>query len=287
MFSGLAIGDERNGERIVQAKALIYCTLPQRLCEVQSVTRVARTSPSERMRVTFSSVDPHVAIAFGADRALLGWIQTRGFRDGIVSLESLTDFFRAFGLARGGREYRTFRERLRRLECLSLTLHLETPQEDARVYLHPVRATRMPRATSVLGPASPAPLVHSRGRYGFELNGDFHAYLRQNPVPLPLSLLRHFHNRPKAWDLAVFVLYRCFAARVPSVVPWADLLSQMSSEDHYPRRLKHSLAQILAEIRLVYPDFPVRFLPGFHGLHVEPWGVRGSSLRISEKDSRR
>jgi hypothetical protein len=72
-------------------------------------------------------------------------------------------------------------------------------------------------------------------------------------------------------DFAQFVLFRSFSASTPSVVPWNELLSQMASQDGYPRRLKLTLQLVLGEIRLVYRDFPAEFLPGFQGLQILPW----------------
>lgn len=90
-------------------------------------------------------------------------------------------------------------------------------------------------------------------------------------MPLPLPVMRVFHNSPKAWDFASFVLYRSFAARTSSVIPWGDFLQQIASEDSAHRRLKASLGEVLAHIRVIYPDFPPRFLPGRQGLLIEPW----------------
>jgi hypothetical protein len=187
--------------------------------------------------VTFTALDPGHPLPYGADRALLGWIQTRGYEDRFITFHSLTNFFDAFGLSRSGRDYARFRERLARLLGLAVT----------------------------------PPLLLVRSRYGFELDPDFHAYLRTNPVPLPLPLMRLFHNRPQAWDFASFVLYRCFAARAASVVPWSELTEQMASTDRYPRRLKANLRQVLQEVRVVYPGFPAHFLPGWQGLAVARW----------------
>ena len=87
--------------------------------------------------------------------------------------------------------------------------------------------------------------------------------------------MRRFRSQPKAWDFAQFVLFRSFSASAPSVVPWNELLSQMASQDGYPRRLKLTLGRVLQEIRAVYPDFPVGFLPGFRGLRISPWKPAG------------
>jgi hypothetical protein len=261
--------------RIVQAKALILCSLPYLRTAERSVLRTARISRTTRLSVTFTSIDENVPVAFGADRALLGWIQTRGYDDGFVSFNSLTEFFRAFGLSQSGREYLRFRERLRRLESLSITVRLDTDEEAARVNLQPIKKSFTPRtsreARERLAQETAPQLMLVKSRYGFQLDPDFWEYLKANPVPLPLALMRLFHNRPKAWDLTAFVLYRSYAARTPSVVPWQELLNQMGSTDRYPHRLKATFTTVLDEIRVVYPTLGARFLRGFGGLQIEPW----------------
>ena len=47
-------------------------------------------------------------LPFGADRALLGWIQTQAYTDGFIEFASLRAFLGAFGLSDGGVQYRRF-----------------------------------------------------------------------------------------------------------------------------------------------------------------------------------
>ena len=83
--------------------------------------------------------------------------------------------------------------------------------------------------------------------------------------------MRLFHNRPQSWDFASFVIYRCFASRSASIIPWSELTEQMASTDSYPRRLKAHLNRVLQEVRVLYPGFPAQFLPAWQGLSVAPW----------------
>jgi hypothetical protein len=45
----------------------------------------------------------------------------------------------------------------------------------------------------------------------------------------------------------------------------------MASSDRSHSRLKQRLANVLRQIAVVYPGFPVRFLSAFSGLRIEPW----------------
>lgn len=245
------------------------CTLPTQPTPLRSVTRTAWLGRGTRLQVTFTSVDEGVPLAFGADRALLGWLQTRAFADGTVDLDTLTDYFRDFGLGASGREYRQFRLRLRRLESLAITISLVSAEAESRVRLHPLKRSFLPRPID--GREGAGAFLERKG-YGFALDPDFWHHLRANPVPLPLRLMRRFHNRPQAWDFASFALYRTYAAKSPSVVPWADLLAQLGCEDRSPYRLRGSLARVLEEVRAFDPSFPGRLRPGLGGLWVAPRG---------------
>jgi hypothetical protein len=260
-------------ERLVQARALMLCNLPYHRSDLRSVTRVARVGRQATLRVTFTSIDEGVPLAFGADRALLGWIQTRAYRDGFVAFNSLGDFFRDFGLGSSGRDYQRFRDRLRRIESLAITIRLDSPADESRVRLVPLKKARLPKDTGAEALTGPTPMIRSH-RYGFELDPDFWGHLRKNPVPLPLPLMRLFHSRPMAWDLASFVVYRTYVAQSPSVVPWADILAQLGSADSNPRRLRSRLDRIIREICVAFPGFPSRFLPGYGGLRIEPWKAK-------------
>ena len=240
------------------------------------MTRKARIGLDTRMSVTFTSVDPAVPLPFGADRALFAWMQTEALHGGTVDFGALNQYLEAFRLGSSGREYRVAHERLRRLESLSMTIRVESPDTEEVAHLHPLkRAKKSRQVEAACKRRVSASLAVRRGRFGLELDPEFWQHLKSHPVPLPLGLMRQFHNRPQAWDFAAFLFYRSFAARSPSVVPWNDLVAQLGARDSFPRRLKASLARVLREIWVVFPGFPPRFLPGFQGLAVEPWRHRG------------
>jgi hypothetical protein len=46
--------------------------------------------------------------------------------------------------------------------------------------------------------------------------------------------MRAFKNSPQGWDFASFVLYRSYAARSRSVLPWPALIEQLGCEDARP-----------------------------------------------------
>jgi hypothetical protein len=245
--------------------------------------RQARLGRRSYVPVFFSALDPRQPLPFGADRALLGWIQTLALQGGpTVRFDRLSEFFRAFGLASSGREYRIFRERLARLCGLSITVRLSAEDGDRQLSMIPIKKSFTPsggdEARTLLCSEASQLLLVPRS-YGLELDPDFYQYLCEHPVPLPLPIMRLFHNSPKAWDFAQIVLYRSYAASTACVMTWPELLDQMSSEDTALSRLKATLRQVLREIQTVYPGFPARFLPARQGLRIEPWRPPTASSR--------
>jgi hypothetical protein len=223
---------------LLAAKALVFCGFPLQPSPLTSIAREAQLGAGTHLTVYFSTTEPGVPIPYGADRALLAWITTLTYDTGFVTFTSLTDFFEAFQLARSGVQYQRFEQRLQRLLSLSLSVVLKTPTGTVRLNMRP-----------------PA----------------FHEYLRDNPVVLPLMLMRRFHARPLFWDAASYLLYRCWSARTKSRITWNQVRRQLASVDQHDRRLVQSLNRVAEEIRLDYPNFPAVVEAGTHDLIVAPF----------------
>jgi hypothetical protein len=277
--------DEPPGLRILlQPKPLILTGLPYRRDDSRrEVTRVARTGTASCLRVTYIATDSRHPLPYGTDRSLLAWITTKAFQDRSVRFSAIADYFRAFGLDRGGRSYLLFRERFQRIA--NLAIRIEQIEDGTR---HVRRLFLIPSACEPLELSrGPTERLDRRllayGRYGFHLDREFWSYLKATRVPTPVALLRAFHHSPLRWDFAQLVLYRSFASKSAAVVPWHALVEQLGTEDRDHRRLKWQLEGALATIRLHQPSFPARFLPSLRGLLIEPWrpAPSGGAIRRS------
>ncbi len=270
-------GDTRlsRSELLVQAKGLLLCTLPLRRSTATRLQRRARIGQRDEILVTFTAIDPRVALPFGADRALLAWIQTRAFRDGYILFDDLGDFLASFGLNSSGANYARFKQRLERIANLVVQVRVTGSEIDI-TNAPPIERAVFPdtpaarRSFTVPDSAGGDHVLQPR-RYGLQLSRSFHRYLCQSPIPLPLPLLRRFHDKPLAWDLASLTVWRCYVANRPSVIPWESLVEHLGTHDRDRSQLKRSLARILDRIRCSYPGFPVRFLPRYRGLAIFPW----------------
>jgi hypothetical protein len=264
---------------LLAAKALVFCGFPLQPSPSTTITREAQIGADTHLTVYFSTTEPGVPLPFGADRALLSWITTLTYDTGFVTFSSLTDFFEAFRLARSGVQYRRFEERLQRLLSLSLSVILKTPTGIVRLNMRPLQKAYTPRdgyeARKLLAAENDSGqlslLPSDLKRYGIVLDPAFHEYLRNNPVVLPLPLMRRFHNRPLFWDAASYLLYRCWSARTLSRISWKQVRRQLASVDQHDRRLVQSLNRVALEIRADYPKFPAFVEAGSHDLIVAPF----------------
>ncbi len=262
-------------ELLVQAKGLLLCTLPLRSTLATRLHRRARIGESDEILVTFAAVNPQIALPFGADRALLAWIQTRAFRDGYILFDTLNDFFSSFHLNSSGANYERFKQRLERIANLTIQVRVTGADIDI-TNAPPVERAIFPdtpanrRQLHVLGPDGREQILQPK-RYGLQLSRSFHRYLCESPIPLPLELLRCFHDKPMAWDLASLTLWRCFVASQASFIPWRSLVEHLGSHDRDRKQLKRTMNRIIDRIRLSYPSFPARFLPRYQGLEIQPW----------------
>ncbi len=269
---------------LIQAKGLMLCTLPLKRTAATRLRRRARIGQTDEILVTFTAIDPRIALPFGADRALLAWIQTRAFRHGYLLFDNLNDFLRCFGLNSSGANYSRFKQRLERIANLVIQVRVNGSEIDI---------TNAPPIERAVFPDTPLPgrqlhfadpdgreQILRPKRYGLQLSRSFHRYLRDSPIPLPLDLLRRFHDKPIAWDLASLTIWRCYAANRASVIPWDSLIEHLGSRNRDRKHLKRSLGRVLDQIRNAYPGFPARFLPRYQGLAIEPWRLPPSASEL-------
>jgi hypothetical protein len=194
-----------------------------------------------------------------------------------VRFDSLTSFFDAFHLGRSGSEYRRFSQRLERLLSLSLTFVLRTPEGEHHSNMPPLNDAFTPRdgvEARRLLVAEHAPQLtflesDSRATESSSIRNSTPTCARTTSGSLPL--MRRFHSRPLFWDVASFLLYRCYAARLPGRVAWRLVRRQLASVDGHDRRLAHTLNKVADEIRLEYRDFPAKVEHHTHDLLVAPW----------------
>jgi hypothetical protein len=267
-------------DKLIVARPLLLCQLPYRSSTEPFVVSRSQLGPTDTIETRYSASNaPETPLPFGADRALLGYVQTRGITDGVITLGALTEYFSAFGIQPNGKAYRAFYASLERLRYLHVMVTRRGPSHDDRAEkrtlgLTPLQGVYTPDSPADLPDAKSDPLQIRlfRARYALTLDPAFHALIQREPIVLPLPLLRAFRNAPRSYDFAAWATWRSCAAQRASRMSCAQFHAEFdASNDTNPYRLEAAFRQVLEEIRVVYPDFPMLMLPRRRGLLIEPW----------------
>mgnify|MGYP000982060594 CR=1 FL=1 len=199
-------------------------------------------------------------------RLILPWLSTQVVlheadleSDGSLTVElgeSMRDFLRLLDLPYGGRSGRLMREQARRLFGADILF-----SEDRGRSLLGDRRQRMYRM-----PVSQAYELwwdydETEGQQALWgnrvcLSSAFVQSVLTAKIPTDMRALKILSERggPLAMDIYLWLSYRLFVARRPTLVPWEALQAQFGSQTERPRRFKQSFVSKLILISLVYPE---------------------------------
>ena len=248
------------------AQAMILCTLPYSEQLERQITRRARLGDGTYLAVTFTAGAPGVPVPFGADRKLLAWIFDRAIRSGdpFVSWESASEYQREMGIAMGGRANRQLNERFKRVAGLVINIqrHSEGPEHDDVTYparqFSVIEDSWLPPSiagTTIEADERQRTLPELRNRFGVQLNARLFADIRKHNVVLPRDIWREIKGTTQVQDLVFWLIFRCYSARSPTVIPWAALKEQFP-QDSNPWRLRSNTREAIRILRALWP--PVR-----------------------------
>lgn len=199
-------------------------------------------------------------------RLILPWLSTQVVlreadleSDGSLTIElgdSMSDFFRALDIPYGGKSGRLMREQARRLFGADILF-----SEDRGKSLLGDRRQRMYRM-----PVSQAYELWwdydetdgQQALWGNRvcLSSAFVQSVLTAKIPTDMRALKLLSEKggPLAMDIYLWLSYRLFVARRPTLVPWEALQAQFGSQTERPRRFKQSFVSKLILISLVYPE---------------------------------
>lgn len=199
-------------------------------------------------------------------RLILPWLSTQVVlheadleSDGSLSIElgdSMRDFLRLLDLPYGGKQGRLMREQARRLFGADILF-----SEDRGQSLLGDRRQRMYRM-----PVSQAYELwwdydetgEQQALWGNRvcLSNAFVQSVLTAKIPTDMRALKLLSEKggPLAMDIYLWLSYRLFVARRPTLVPWEALQAQFGSQTERPRRFKQSFVSKLILISLVYPE---------------------------------
>ena len=213
------------------------------------------------------SGQPVPAFPYGKyPRLILPWLSTQVVlreadleSDGSLTVElgeSMRDFLKLLDLPYGGKSGRLMREQARRLFGADILF-----SEDRGRSLLGDRRQRMYRM-----PVSQAYELwwdydETEGQQALwgnqvRLSSAFVQSVLTAKIPTDMRALKILSERggPLAMDIYLWLSYRLFVARRPTLVPWEALQAQFGSQTVSKRKFKQSFTSKLILISLVYPE---------------------------------
>ena len=212
------------------------------------------------------SGQPVPAFPYGKyPRLILPWLSTQVVlreadleSDGSLTIElgdSMRDFLKLLDLPYGGKSGRLMREQARRLFGADILFSEDRGRSllgdrRQRVYKMPVSQAYE------LWWDYDVPDQQALWGNNVRLSSAFVQSVLTAKIPTDMCALKLLSEKggPLAMDIYLWLSYRPFVARRPTLVPWEALQAQFGSQTERPRRFKQSFTSKLILISLVYPE---------------------------------
>lgn len=212
------------------------------------------------------SGQPVPAFPYGKyPRLILPWLSTQVVlreadleSDGSLAIElgdSMRDFLKLLDLPYGGKQGRLMREQARRLFGADILFSEDRGRSllgDRRQRLY-----RMPVSQAYeLWWDYDVPDQQALWGNSVHLSSAFVQSVLTAKIPTDMRALKILSERggPLAMDIYLWLSYRLFVARRPTLVPWEALQAQFGSQTVSKRKFKQSFTSKLILISLVYPE---------------------------------
>ena len=289
-------------ELIYVSRYLILMSLPYRPTKEREIVRYARLGDGRTVEMTIGSAFASVPLSYGADRSLIHWLLDRGIRQvrqlkkenpgwsnedmkaaHWVAWPSAADYLRDMGLdPNSGKNLKDLKDRWRRVKGLRIGLRIQGDDTEILEEIKIVDQLRLPSEQDFRRESGGEHMLLNN-YFGAELSTTIIEAMMERPVPVPRDFLINSRSSSQIQDYQLFLMYRSYAARSETLIPWEDLAKQLWSEDSNFNRLKARFAQAIKELKLIWPELNARALK--KGLAIgEPKGKRqflpkGSALR--------
>jgi hypothetical protein len=270
LISALAAKSEEQ-DLLYVSQALILCGLPYAPTSERRIIREAQTARG-RVRVTFQAVLEDVPMPYGKDAVLLSYLTTLALLSDspTVTFENAKDYMEQFGEDTGGRSYRLFAERWRRLAGLVIAVERHGDASHNTELQVVIRHAKLPSKSKLMAVRSGTDTLTFPGSgpyYSVTLGTDFWNDLRGSAVPLLLPVMRAFANRPLAWHFVQFLCWRSFVSQTAADhgrngvarIDWAELRLMLGSSTSYEKRLRRELRTIIADLKVIWPQCNAAF----------------------------
>jgi len=244
------------------ARAMVQATLPHKQVAGNEFTR---TNGNFSLTLLAPS---KIGLPYGSiPRLLLSWITTEAVKTRERELElghSLSQFMGELGLVpTGGRwgSITRLKNQMQRLFASSVTctyddgvtwaLESVKPVDSARLWWEPRNPDQTALWKSII-----------------TLGERFYQEIIRAPVPVDMRALRALKRSPLALDVYLWLTYRMFYLRKPTMVRWESLSYQFGADYKVLRQFKAAFLRELKKVMLIYSEVRVR--PEVTGLLIAP-----------------
>jgi hypothetical protein len=291
-FASIRTERDANAEAedmIQVAQALILCGLPYEKTNETRITKSARLADGSIVSVTFSAVVEGGVMPYGSDRSLLHFLFDRAVKSGsrFISWETATEFLKAMGISDGGKNYHDLRQRFDRIRGLVIAVKREGLAGTKTEITPVIRRSHLPTSVDIHAAEQGQNLLPIDGTvvFGVELDEQFFADLKAHHVPVPTAIIRTTRNKSQLQDNMVWLYWRCYAAKKPSLIPWEHLRLQLWQDDKTARRIKVRFAEAIAALKTLWPELQAEALkaglmvaPPLRGRYMLPQGAEARKM---------
>ena len=244
------------------ARAMVQATLPHKQVAGNEFTR---TNGNFSLTLLAPS---KIGLPYGSiPRLLLSWITTEAVKTRERELElgnSLSQFMGELGLVpTGGRwgSITRLKNQMQRLFASSVTctyddgvtwaLESVKPVDSARLWWEPRNPDQAALWKSII-----------------TLGERFYQEIIRAPIPVDMRALRALKRSPLALDVYLWLTYRMFYLRKPTMVRWESLSYQFGADYKVLRQFKAAFLRELKKVMVIYSEVKVR--PEVTGLLIAP-----------------
>ncbi len=261
--------DDEWGELLMVAQSLLVCGLPYRKTDERQITMRAKLA-GDSVSVTFTCCLDGVSMPYGSDRTLLHWLVDRAIRSEkpYVSWDTATEFLKDAGMSDAGKNFKDLRERFRRISGVAISIVREREGREKTLIVPIVEESTLPSSVDIKSEKRGLRRILGED-FGFTLNARFWKEIREHHIPVPWQLIRLTRKQSQLQDHILFLYWRSYAAKNPSLIPWTGIEDQAAGDDSNPRRIKFRYKAALRAIRAIDPAFPGEILD--QGIQVQPY----------------
>lgn len=263
--------EQANQKLCFCSRPFVLCGLPvRRLPEGQLVYQ--RRNGQFILQVTGH---PDYGVPFGQDRIVPIFLATLAVqqKSPVVRFRSAGEMLEAFGLHRGGTEYRRLIDAFERIFGATIFFGTDSSRATAKV-IQRSRFNFLREAQIWYDRRPDQPVLSEEFENVIVLSDEFYREILEHPIPTDLNAVRVLSGSPAVLDLFMWLSYRCFSARDEERVPLSGglgLAAQLGNAEYArPRKFREKLQEWLQTVKTMWPECPVHISPDGQALIVGP-----------------